>query len=86
MVRYFVVLSYEWSRKGILFAKDPVEVQNEVQATRLAGKLAATSAGAVAFSRRGDPTTGEYEDAEVLARYGIVPDIDGYPVAQTGTG
>lgn len=86
MTRYYVVMSYEWSRKGILFARDPVEVPDELQAIRLADKLAATSAGAVAFSRNGNPMTGEYEDAVVLARFGIVPDIDGYPAALTGTG
>ncbi len=30
--------------------------------------------GAVAFKRTGDPSTGEFSDAEVLGRYGITPD------------
>jgi hypothetical protein len=31
-------------------------------------------AGAIAFSRTGDPAIGEFEDAVILGRYGDVPD------------
>jgi hypothetical protein len=31
-------------------------------------------AGAVAFSRRGDPDVGEFEDAVILKAFGEVPD------------
>ena len=81
MIRYFVVLSYGWSRKGILFPYDPIEVPSASHAVRLAERLATDCAGVVAFSRIGDPTTGDFEDAEVLTRFGIVPEIDGYPTA-----
>jgi hypothetical protein len=37
-----------------------------------------TNAGAVAFSRRGDPNLGDFEDAVVLKTYGEVPDEFGY--------
>jgi hypothetical protein len=33
-----------------------------------------TQAGAVAFSRTGDPDTGDLSEAVILARYGDVPD------------
>ncbi len=86
MITYFVVLSYEWSKRGILCARDPMEAPGELQAIRMAERLAASAAGVVAFSRTGDPTTGDYEDARVLVRFGIVPELDGYPLALTGTG
>ncbi len=34
--------------------------------------IAETNAGAVAFSRTGDPNTGEFSDAVILASYGEV--------------
>jgi hypothetical protein len=30
--------------------------------------------GAVAFSRSGDPTTGDFGDAQVIRKFGSVPD------------
>jgi hypothetical protein len=38
--------------------------------------MAAVNAGAIAFSRAGDPKTGEFEPAEVLKRFGDVPAED----------
>jgi hypothetical protein len=37
--------------------------------------MALDAAGAVAFSRTGDPGTGEFEDAKVIASYGEVGDL-----------
>ena len=48
---------------------------NEVVAERRARSLALEHAGALAFSRTGDPTTGEFQDAVVLAQFGDV-DLD----------
>jgi hypothetical protein len=31
-------------------------------------------AGAVAFSRTGDPATGDFSDAKVIGKFGVVPD------------
>ena len=41
-------------------------------AERDARELALRHAGAVAFSRTGDPSTGEFEDAVILAQFGDV--------------
>ena len=41
-------------------------------AERGARELALRHAGAVAFSRTGDPSTGEFEDAVILAQFGDV--------------
>jgi hypothetical protein len=44
-------------------------------AERRARALALEYAGALAFSRTGDPTTGEFQEAVILARFGEV-DLD----------
>jgi hypothetical protein len=38
--------------------------------------LALVSAGAVAFSRTGDPGNGEFDDAVIIQRFGTVPDVE----------
>lgn len=45
---------------------DPMESQSSTQAVSRARMLAVTKAGAVAFSRTGDPDIGEFADAVVL--------------------
>jgi hypothetical protein len=45
-------------------------------AVRRAAALALVHAGAVAFTRSGDPATGVFADAVVLASHGSVPSVD----------
>jgi hypothetical protein len=71
---YFVALPFERNSDGELVAGEPRDAQSQSAAVRLAAALAATKAGAVAFSRTGDPSTGEFADAVILARYGEVAD------------
>ena len=44
------------------------------RARRQAERVARSIGGAVAFSRTGDPTLGEYQDAVILVRFGDVPE------------
>lgn len=76
MLTYYVVQSFQRTRKGILVSNPAVEARDAGHALRMAERLSCTSAGVVAFSRTGDPSTGEYEDAVVLSRYGSVPGLD----------
>ena len=76
MLTYFVVQSYEKTAKGALAAATPIQVQDEQHAMRLAEKLSKTNAGVIAFSRSGDPASGEYEDARVLCSYGSLPALE----------
>ncbi|WP_352513337.1 MULTISPECIES: hypothetical protein [unclassified Mesorhizobium] len=62
--------------KGAITSGEVVEVQSVEHALRLAEKLAASSAGVVAFSRTGDPSTGEFEDAVILYANGAVPALE----------
>lgn len=70
MITYFVVQSFERGKKGGLVADQPVEAQGLEHAMRMAERLSRVKAGVVAFSRRGDPATGDYEDAVIMATYG----------------
>ncbi|WP_246765264.1 hypothetical protein [Aminobacter sp. SR38] len=73
MLTYFVVQSFQAGKKGNLFADEPMAVSDLRHAERLAERLSSTKAGVLAFSRTGDPTTGEYQDAVVIVAYGQVP-------------
>lgn len=76
MLTYFVVQGYEKTAKGALAAATPIQVQDEQHAMRLAEKLSKTNAGVIAFSRSGDPASGEYEDATILFSCGMLPALE----------
>ncbi len=71
---YYVVLPFFRTTDDELVADEPIEVSDASRARRQAERVARAKAGAVAFSRTGDPTTGEFEDAVILGTYGEVPD------------
>ncbi len=71
-VTYFVALPFECNEEGELVVGEPREAQSEHGARRIAAALATEKAGAIAFSRTGDPAIGEFEDAVILASYGEV--------------
>lgn len=74
MVTYYVVQSFQEGRKGYLIPDEPKEARGPGQAQLWAERLAASRAGAVAFARTGDPATGAWEDAVILAIFGLVPE------------
>jgi hypothetical protein len=72
---YYVALSFPCIDGG--FAPgEAIECPHAAAAIRRAGAMAHREgiAGAVAFSRRGDPNAGEFEEAEILKTFGEVPD------------
>ena len=71
---YYVVLPFFRTTGGTLVADEPIEVPDASRARRQAERVARSIGGAVAFSRTGDPTLGEYQDAIILARFGDVPE------------
>jgi hypothetical protein len=71
-VTYYVVVPFDRSDSGRLRVGDVVETRSALAAERTARALARAHSGVVAFSRTGDPTTGEYQDAVVLAQFGEV--------------
>jgi hypothetical protein len=74
-VTYFVALPFIASDDGIA-AGEPMECFNPVAAIERAQGLwkVLGQTGAVAFSRTGDPATGDFSDATVLRKFGDVPD------------
>jgi hypothetical protein len=70
-ITYYAVLPFIRDEDGNLWPDEAVECPSA--STRAQGLVNSTKAGAVAFSRSGDPSTGEFDDAVVLARVGEVP-------------
>ena len=71
-VTYYVVVYFDYDAEGALKAGEPREVTHGWAAERAAMFLAKEHAGAIAFSRTGDPATGEFENAVILAQFGEV--------------
>ena len=72
-ITYYAVLPFVRDQDGNLCPDEAVECQSSAGAAARARALAASKAGAVAFSRTGDPESGEWADAVVLTRVGDTP-------------
>jgi len=59
---------------GELTMGEPVEALNPWQAKSRAAGLAIQYASAAAFSRTGDPSSGDFEPAVVIVRHGELPE------------
>jgi hypothetical protein len=70
----YVALALTRSEDGDIVACEPIEARSSSQAIRMANTLATTEGlcGAIAFSRTGDPTLGDFEDSVILKRIGEV--------------
>jgi hypothetical protein len=75
-VTYYVALPFQRDDSGSPVAGAAEECQSSSGALRRAEVLSKTAGcvGAVAFSRTGDPLIGEFGDAQMLRRFGDVPD------------
>ena len=75
-VTYYVALPFVTADDGIA-AGEPTECFNPNAAVMRAEALSRKEGhvGAVAFSRTGDPATGDFSDAKVIRRFGDVPDL-----------
>jgi hypothetical protein len=74
-ITYSVALPFVPSDHGIAPA-DPIECFNPSAAVMRAEALSRKPGyvGAVAFSRTGDPATGDFGDAKVIRKFGEVPE------------
>lgn len=76
-VTYHVVLPFRRDEEGELVAGEAMEAPSAGAAVTRAERLALAGrdgvCGTVAFSRSGDPATGEFADAIVLKRFGACP-------------
>jgi hypothetical protein len=75
-VIYYVALPFLQDDGGTPMAGAGEECQSPSAAVRRAEVLSRIpgNLGAVAFSRTGDPMLGEFSDAQLLKRFGDVPD------------
>lgn len=75
-VTYYVALPFLQDETGSPVAGAAQECQSSLAAIRRAEVLSrgVGSIGAVAFSRTGDPMIGEFGDAQLLKKFGNVPD------------
>jgi hypothetical protein len=74
-VTYYVALPFVVANDGVA-AGEPTECFNPTAAVMTAEALSRREGhvGAVAFSRTGDPATGDFSDAQVTRKFGDVPD------------
>ncbi len=73
-VTYYVALPFVVADDGVA-PGEPTECFNPVAVVMRAEALSRKPGhvGAVAFSRTGDPATGEFGDAKVIKKFGDVP-------------
>jgi len=72
-ITYYVAMPFIRTEEEALVPGEAMEMPNATAAIRKASMLAMVNAGAVAFSRTGDPSIGEFRDAVLLQRFGDVP-------------
>ena len=74
-VTYYVALPFVMADDGVA-AGEAVECMSANAAVMRAEALSRKSGhvGALAFSRSGDPATGEFGDAKLIRKFGDVPD------------
>jgi hypothetical protein len=74
---YYVVQTYRNAGRNGISADDPMPASDRDHANRLFERYRPLRAGVVAFYRTGDPSTGEWDDATIIARHGRLPaDVD----------
>lgn len=79
-ISYYVALPFSTDDDGSIVTGTAEEFQSASTAIRRAETLSRTAGaiGAIAFSRSGDPMTGDFKDATVLKSFGHVPvDLSG---------
>jgi hypothetical protein len=84
---YFVVQAFKSvpGGRGKISADDPIPARDHEHAMRLLERYAACRAGVVAFRRTGNPATGDWEDAVIIGRAGILPaEVDAMSDAADG--
>lgn len=74
-VTYYVALPFVFSDDGVV-AGEALECFSANAAVMRAEALSRKPghAGAVAFSRSGDPATGDFSEAKLIRKFGDVPD------------
>lgn len=72
---YFVVQPFKSVKgsRGKVSADEAIPARDHDHALALVERFRPIRAGVVAFRRTGDPTTGDWDDAVIIARHGNLP-------------
>lgn len=72
---YFVVQTFKAVKgaHGKISAENPIEARDDDHARALFERYKLVRAGVLAFRRTGDPATGDWGDAVIIARHGLLP-------------
>ncbi len=81
-ITYYVALPFKRGEDGDIVADIPRECPSPLSAIQVARRLASDGIGAIAFSRSGNPATGEFSDAVVLQTFGEVLSLEALIDAQ----
>lgn len=73
MVTRYVIQTYQRGSKGFLVPDQPQLAKDKQHCEALAERLGIAGKVLVAFSRSGQPDTGEWDDAVILAIHGDLP-------------
>lgn len=71
-ITYYAVVPFSKDDEGNLIPGEAKECPNGDRARRMALAMSEKHAGAIAFSRTGNPDQGDFQDATVIAVYGAV--------------
>lgn len=74
-VTHYVVQAYRKGKRGKIEAEEPKIARDENNCRVMAERLSLTRLAVIAFSRTGDPDTGDFDDPVILAKHGDVPDF-----------
>lgn len=75
-ITYYVALPFVRTEEGDLVPGEAKDFRDSVAAKRAAQAMAAKHPGAVAFSRSGDPATGDFAPAVIIATFGKIGEVD----------
>lgn len=73
-ITYYVVQPFERTERDELVPGAALQVHGGAGAATAMARRLAEKGGAIAFSRTGDPTLGEFSDALVLGTFGEIPE------------
>lgn len=73
-VTHYVVQAFKKGPRGKILAEEPKIARDQNNCLVMAERLALSRHGVIAFSRTGDPYTGDFDDPVILATHGAVPE------------
>ena len=72
---WYVVQAYRKGKRGALQPEEPKMARDHDHCIAMAEKVANTRPAVVAFKRVGDTYTGDFDEPEILATFGDVPEM-----------